>query len=105
MSVLDITIAGAGIGGLAVAAALARNGHRVRVAERVPAITEVGAGIQISPNGRAVLLALGLGEAFDAISLPADAVELVEVEYEVYYRDHHPFYSPGRLPDHAAVVA
>ena len=77
MSTLDITIAGAGIGGLAVATALARSGHRVRVAERAPAISEIGAGIQISPNGRAVLTALGLGEAFDAVALNADAVQLL----------------------------
>ena len=77
MSALDITIAGAGIGGLAVATALARHGHKVAVAERAPEITEVGAGIQISPNGRAVLAALGLGEAFDAVALRAETVQLL----------------------------
>ena len=34
----------------------------VTVAERAPEISEVGAGLQISPNGRAVLEAFGLGK-------------------------------------------
>ena len=50
---LNITIAGAGIGGLSAATALAQTGHSVVVAERAPQIGEVGAGIQISPNGMA----------------------------------------------------
>ncbi|MEM8802934.1 MAG: FAD-dependent monooxygenase [Pseudomonadota bacterium] len=75
---LKITVAGAGIGGLAVAAALAQKGHAVRVAERAEAITEVGAGIQISPNGFAVLDALGLGEQIAAIAPRAKAVRLLD---------------------------
>ena len=53
----NITVLGAGIGGLAVATALARRGARVQVLEQAPALREVGAGIQISPNGMAVLRA------------------------------------------------
>ena len=56
----NITVLGAGIGGLAVATALARRGARVQVLEQAPALREVGAGIQISPNGMAVLHALGV---------------------------------------------
>ncbi len=77
MSGLNITVAGAGIGGLAVATALAADGHRVRVAERAAAVSEVGAGIQISPNGRAVLSALGVAGALDAVSVRAEAVQLL----------------------------
>ena len=75
---LKITIAGAGIGGLAVATALARDGHSVTVAERALEISEVGAGLQISPNGRAVLDALGLGDALDAVSVRSEAVRLYD---------------------------
>ncbi|MGB8622642.1 MAG: NAD(P)-binding protein, partial [Paracoccaceae bacterium] len=57
-----ITVLGAGIGGLAAAVALARRGARVTVLEQAEAIREVGAGLQISPNGAAVLTALGLGD-------------------------------------------
>lgn len=75
---LKITIVGAGIGGLAVAAALARNGHSVRVAEKSPVISEVGAGIQISPNGWNVIRALGLADRLDAVSIRAEAVKLMD---------------------------
>jgi salicylate hydroxylase len=75
---VKITIAGAGIGGLAAATALARDGHKVRVCEKSPEITDVGAGIQISPNGYRVIHGLGLGEALDAVSMRAEAVCLVD---------------------------
>ncbi len=73
----EICVIGAGIGGLAVALALAGRGARVRVLERAPEIREVGAGIQISPNGHVVLRALGLEREFDEIALRAGAVRLV----------------------------
>ena len=57
---------------------MARRGHDVRVAEKSDAITEVGAGIQISPNGAAVLKALGLTEALENASIRADAVRLID---------------------------
>jgi len=78
MNDLKITIAGAGIGGLAAATALARQGHRVRVAERAAEIKEVGAGIQISPNGMAVMRALGLEDALAEVSIRAEAVRLID---------------------------
>jgi len=71
-----VTVLGAGVGGLAVARALALRGALVTVFEQADAIREVGAGIQVSPNGAAVLTALGLGGALDACSLRAQAVEL-----------------------------
>ncbi|MGC9419044.1 MAG: FAD-dependent monooxygenase [Rhodovulum sp.] len=61
-----ITILGAGIAGLAAATALARRGGEVAVLERAEAIREVGAGLQISPNGAAVLKGLGLGKELAA---------------------------------------
>ncbi len=57
----DITILGGGIGGLTASIALAQRGAHVTVLEQAPEITEVGAGLQISPNGYRVLDALGLG--------------------------------------------
>lgn len=56
----QIVIVGAGIAGLALARALAMRGARVCLLEQAGAISEVGAGLQISPNGLAVLHALGL---------------------------------------------
>ncbi|MEO0923052.1 MAG: FAD-dependent oxidoreductase, partial [Pseudomonadota bacterium] len=48
---LNIAVIGAGIGGLAVALAFAHRGAQVTVYEQATEISEVGAGIQISPNG------------------------------------------------------
>lgn len=69
-----VTILGAGVAGLALARALALRGAAVTVLEQADAIREVGAGLQISPNGACVLRALGL--PLDSISTRAEAVEL-----------------------------
>ena len=71
-----ITVIGAGIAGLAVSVALARHGAQVTILEQAAAISDIGAGIQISPNGMAVITALGLGDALRAVSLPAKTVSL-----------------------------
>lgn len=71
-----ITILGAGVAGLALARALSLRGAVVTVLEQADAIREIGAGLQVSPNGVAVLKALGLGDALKAASVRAEAVEL-----------------------------
>ncbi|WP_139838520.1 FAD-dependent oxidoreductase [Pseudoruegeria aquimaris] len=71
-----ITILGAGIAGLSAALALSLRGARVTVLEQAEEIREVGAGIQISPNGFAVLNALGVGGELKARAVRAQAVEL-----------------------------
>lgn len=76
----EITVLGAGIAGLAVATALAQRGARVQILEQAPEIREVGAGLQISPNGFRVLAALGLGTAAQAQSQATQAVELLDGE-------------------------
>lgn len=75
---LSVTVVGAGVAGLAVARALALRGASVTVLEQADAIREVGAGLQISPNGAAVLRALGLQGALDAASLRGQAVRLID---------------------------
>ncbi|MCC2099253.1 MAG: FAD-dependent monooxygenase [Hyphomicrobiales bacterium] len=57
-----ITIAGAGLGGLAAAACLLLDGHDVEVYEQAEHICEVGAGIQVSDNAMHVIRHLGLGD-------------------------------------------
>lgn len=72
----SVTVMGAGVAGLAVARALALRGAQVTVLEQADAVREVGAGLQISPNGAAVLRGLGLADALVAASTRAMAVEL-----------------------------
>ena len=60
---LPILIAGGGIGGLAAALALTRQGFSVKVLEQSPQLGEIGAGIQLGPNAFAAFDALGIGKA------------------------------------------
>lgn len=57
-----IVIAGAGVGGLTAALALAARGFRIVVLEKAEQLEEVGAGLQLSPNASRVLVELGLTE-------------------------------------------
>jgi salicylate hydroxylase len=61
----SVAVVGGGIGGLAAALSLRQAGWDVRVYEQAPALGEVGAGIQISPNASRILLRLGLREALE----------------------------------------
>src|SRR5262245_29706003 len=58
---LCVAVVGGGIGGAAAAFALLQRGLHVRLYEQAPALTEVGAGVAIQPNGVRVLQRLGLG--------------------------------------------
>ncbi len=57
-----VIVAGAGIGGLAAALALARRGFTVRVLEQSAELGEIGAGVQLAPNAFAAFDALGVGD-------------------------------------------
>lgn len=63
---MKAVITGAGIGGLTAALCLHHFGHDAMILERADTISEVGAGIQISPNAMHVMRALGLDEAIVA---------------------------------------
>lgn len=57
-----VLVAGGGIGGLAAALALSRQGIAVKVLEQSSQIGEIGAGIQLGPNAFCAFDALGVGE-------------------------------------------
>ena len=60
---LSVAIIGGGIGGLAAALSLLRTGIDVQVYEQARGLTEVGAGIQVSPNASRILHRVGLADA------------------------------------------
>ena len=60
-SASSVIVAGGGIGGIAAALALVRRGFAVKVLEQSPQLGEIGAGLQIGPNGFAAFDALGVG--------------------------------------------
>lgn len=57
---LEIVIVGAGIGGLALATLLARDGHQVRVMDQFARPQGIGSGLMLQQTGLAVLDQLGL---------------------------------------------
>jgi len=60
-----LLIIGGGIGGLAAALALAREGLAVELFESAPAFSEIGAGIQLGPNAFRMFEVLGLTEEIE----------------------------------------
>lgn len=73
----SIIVAGAGIGGLTAALILARQGRPVTIIERFDEPTEVGAGLQLSPNASRILFRLGLEEPLREQSHRPEAIRLV----------------------------
>jgi 2-polyprenyl-6-methoxyphenol hydroxylase-like FAD-dependent oxidoreductase len=66
-SPLPILIAGGGIGGLATALVLARDGHPVTVLEQAASFGEIGAGIQLGPNIFRMFAWLGLTDVVSKV--------------------------------------
>lgn len=73
---MRVLIAGGGIGGLAAALALLRKGIEVEVYEQAAELKEVGAGLQLSPNGTRTLYLLGVGEELKALSCETQGKEI-----------------------------
>jgi salicylate hydroxylase len=69
-----IAIVGGGIGGIAAALALLRAGFDVQVYEQARSLTEVGAGIQVSPNATRILERLGLAGELARIGVLSEAI-------------------------------
>ena len=82
---LPVLIAGGGIGGLAAALALTRQGFHVKVLEQAPEIGEIGAGIQLGPNAFHAFDALGVGEKARSRAVYTDYMVMHDAidEYQV----------------------
>jgi salicylate hydroxylase len=64
---VKIAVVGGGLGGLSAALSLLAEGFDVDVFEQASQISEIGAGIQVSPNASRVLYGLGLADPLAAI--------------------------------------
>lgn len=71
-SIRHVAIVGAGLGGLTAALALLKRGFEVTVLEQASALSEVGAGVQLSANATRVLRLLGLSDAIAACGAEAE---------------------------------
>lgn len=63
----EIAIIGGGLGGLVAAHLFLRAGHDVRVYEQAPALSRIGAGIQLGPNVLKIMQRIGLQEKVEAM--------------------------------------
>ena len=92
---LPVLVAGGGIGGLAAALALTRQGFKVKVMEQAPEIGEIGAGIQLGPNAFHAFDALGIGEKARGRAVYTDYMVMHDAidEYQV-----------GKIPTDAAFI-
>jgi len=70
-------IAGAGIGGLTAALALAEGGFDVAIFERAAALEEFGAGLQLSPNCTRILGRLGVLDEIEKLATAPRAIRLL----------------------------
>lgn len=95
---LPIVIAGGGIGGLTAALALQRQGHEIVLLERATEISEVGAGLQLSPNACSVLQKLDLLSDLEPFAYAPDGLriwsgnsgrQLARVELGKFIKERH----------------
>ncbi|WGR59946.1 FAD-dependent monooxygenase [Paracoccus ferrooxidans] len=91
-----IAIAGAGIGGLASAALLAREGHAVTLFERFAAPRPLGSGLVVQPVGLAVLDRIGAGEETRRLSSPIARMLGHEARGRKVLDVSYPAAAPGR---------
>jgi salicylate hydroxylase len=77
MPIKHAAITGAGIAGLTAALSLARHGIRTDIFEQADALTDVGAGLQISPNASRILGELGVLESLSSVWMEPKEIRLL----------------------------
>ena len=89
MAPLNIIVVGAGIGGLAAAIGLARNGHHVTVYERLSTATEVGYAFRITANSDRCLKHLGIDTvAGGAVAANSNRMFNAKGEVILYFKEN-----------------
>ncbi|XHE14474.1 FAD-dependent monooxygenase [Agrobacterium deltaense] len=76
MPITSVAIVGAGIAGLTAALSFARHGVSSDIIEQAGELTEVGAGLQLSPNAARILAELGVMPEIEARWTEPASVEL-----------------------------
>ena len=97
-------VVGAGVGGLAVAGALARTGWHVTLLERGDRLRGDSAALVIWPNGVRALRALGLGEGLGAIASPAPSRGIRRPNGQWLVQPDAPLVDEDDGPDSSLVV-
>jgi salicylate hydroxylase len=110
-----VVVAGAGIGGLTLAAVLSRIGVPCEVFEQARSFTEVGAGVQLAPNAVRPLLRLGIGPELRRHAVRIAVTEVrswqdhpitrTEIGDDCERRFAAPYYTVHRAHLHAALCA
>jgi len=93
---LRAVVVGGGIGGIAAAVALVRAGLNVRVYEQAQQLTEVGAGVSLSPNGLRMLERLGVGEGIGRLGARYASAQLRFSDGRAVRHEPHQFTRPGQ---------
>lgn len=73
---MKVMVVGGGIGGLTTALCCARQGMEVHLFEQASEFSEVGAGIQLSPNGTRILHRLGLENSLEKYSFHPQSLDM-----------------------------
>ena len=76
---LPILISGGGIGGLAAALVLAKDGYRVTVLEQAAVFSEIGAGIQLGPNIFRMFDDIGLTKVINKVAFFPPGLQMKDV--------------------------
>src|SRR5256714_10294227 len=97
-------VVGAGVGGLAVAGALARTGWQVTLLERGDRLRGDSAALVIWPNGIRALRGLGLGEGLGAIASPAPSRGIRRPNGQWLVQPDAPLVDEDDGPDSSLVV-
>jgi salicylate hydroxylase len=116
MARIRVVVAGAGIAGLAFAAALHRAGIDCHIYEQAERLTEVGAGVQVAPNATRLLHRLGLRDRLRAVAVAPTAIEMrrwddgrllqrTTLGAECERRFGAPYYAVHRADLHASLLS